>query len=69
VTKYGNVPPYRETVDYVAKVGQKYSQAKHAASKSVTPAKLAEKSQPSEEETRHVIGYVDQEGRLHLSTR
>src|SRR5437868_2528165 len=33
VTKYGSVPPYRETVDYVAKVGQKYSQAKHAASK------------------------------------
>jgi hypothetical protein len=69
VTKYGNVPPYRETVDYVAKVGRKYSQAKHAASKSVTPAKVAEKSQPSDDETRHVIGYVDQEGRLHISTR
>ena len=69
VTKYGNVPPYRETVDYVAKVGQKYSQAKNAASKSVTPAKVAERSQPSEEETRHVVGYVDQEGRLHISTR
>ena len=69
VTKYGNVPPYRETVDYVAKVGQKYSQAKNAASKSVTPAKVAERSQSSEEETRHVVGYVDQEGRLHISTR
>jgi hypothetical protein len=69
VTKYGNVPPYRETVDYVAKVGQKYSQARHAASKSAPPVKLAEKLQPSEEETRHVVGYVDQEGRLHISTR
>ena len=69
VTKYGNVPPYRETVDYVAKVGQKYSQAKHAASKSASAAKVAEKLQPAEDETRHVIGYVDQEGRLHISTR
>ena len=69
VTKYGNVPPYRETVDYVAKVGQKYSQAKHAAEKSAPPAKVAEKSQSAEAETRHVVGYVDQEGRLHISTR
>jgi soluble lytic murein transglycosylase-like protein len=69
VTKYGNVPPYRETVDYVAKVGQKYSQAKHAASKSAPAAKVAEKLQPAEDQTRHVIGYVDQEGRLHISTR
>jgi soluble lytic murein transglycosylase-like protein len=69
VTKYGNVPPYPETVDYVAKVGQKYSQAKHAAAKSPTPAKVAEKSQPAEDETRHVVGYVDQEGRLHIATR
>ena len=69
VTKYGNVPPYRETVNYVARVGQKYSQAKHAAAKSAPPAKVAEKSQPSETETRHVVGYVDQGGRLHISTR
>jgi soluble lytic murein transglycosylase-like protein len=69
VTKYGNVPPYRETVDYVAKVGQKYTQAKHAAAKSASLAKIAEKSQPSEGETRHVVGFVDQEGRLHISTR
>jgi soluble lytic murein transglycosylase-like protein len=69
VTKYGNVPPYRETVDYVAKVGRKYSQAQHAAPKSVTPAQVAEKSPSPEEETRHVVGYVDREGRLHISTR
>ena len=69
VTKYGNVPPYRETVDYVAKVGQKYSQAKHAAASTAAPAPVAEKSLSSEEETRHVVGYVDREGRLHISTR
>jgi soluble lytic murein transglycosylase-like protein len=70
VSKYGNVPPYRETVDYVAKVGQKYSQAKHAAAKNIpTPAKAAEKLQPAEDETHHVFGFVDQEGRLHIATR
>jgi soluble lytic murein transglycosylase-like protein len=70
VTKYGNVPPYRETVDYVAKVGRKYTQAKHAAAKNAPPPpKVAEKPQPAEDETRHVVGYVDQEGRLHIATR
>lgn len=73
VAKYKNVPPYRETVDYVAKVSQKYSHAQHAA-KSVVPAKpapvkLVEKSEPAEGETRHVVGYIDQEGRLHIATR
>ena len=69
VTKYGNVPPYRETVDYVSRVGQKYSQAKRAAARNAPPAKAVERSQPAEEETRHVVGYVDQEGRLHIATR
>jgi soluble lytic murein transglycosylase-like protein len=69
VAKYRNVPPYRETVDYVAKVGRKYSQAQHTAAKSTPPAKIAEKPQPAGEETRHVVGYLDQEGRLHIAMR
>ncbi len=69
VAKYKNVPPYRETVDYVAKVSQKYSRAQHAAAKSAGPAKVVEKSEPAEGETRHVVGYIDQEGRLHIATR
>ena len=69
VSKYGNVPPYRETVDYVAKVGRKYTQAKHAATNSAMPAKPAEKSQPTPDETTHVAGYIDQEGRLHIVNR
>jgi soluble lytic murein transglycosylase-like protein len=73
VAKYKNVPPYRETVDYVAKVSQKYSHAQHAAAKSAAPAKpapvnLVEKTEPAEGETRHVVGYIDQEGRLHIAT-
>ena|SRR5579864_7095644 len=67
VTKYGNVPPYRETVAYVAKVNQKYTHARDAAAKKSPSA--PEKTQPAEGETRHVVGYVDQEGRLHIATR
>ncbi len=33
VAKYEDVPPYPETVSYVAKVGKKYGQAKRAAEK------------------------------------
>jgi hypothetical protein len=69
VAKYKNVPPYRETVDYVAKVSQKYSHAQHAAAKTAAPAKAAEKVEPADGETRHVVGYIDQEGRLHIATR
>jgi soluble lytic murein transglycosylase-like protein len=69
VTKYGDVPPYPETKSYVAKVGGKYSKAKRAAEKSIVPVRAAEEPQPAEEETRHVVQYVDSEGRLHLATR
>ncbi len=74
VAKYKNVPPYRETVDYVTKVSQKYRSAQHAAAKSAAvakpaPDKVVEKSEPAEGETHHVIGYIDQEGRLHIATR
>ena len=72
VAKYKNVPPYRETVDYVDKVSQKYSHAQHAAVKSApakpAPVNLVEKSEAAEGETRHVVGYIDQEGRLHIAT-
>jgi hypothetical protein len=69
VAKYKNVPPYPETVGYVSKVSERYSKAKHAAAKTAPPVKVAEKSQPADDETRHVVGYVDQEGRLHIATR
>jgi soluble lytic murein transglycosylase-like protein len=72
VAKYGGVPPYPETVNYVAKVGEKYSQAKKSTEKSKLEAKPApsESAQaPEEPEQRHVVGYLDAEGRLHIATR
>ena len=69
VTKYGDVPPYAETRNYVVKVGAKYADAKRSAEKTETPAKTAMELKPEEESVRHVVQYVDAEGRLHLATQ
>ncbi|HUJ49550.1 MAG TPA: lytic transglycosylase domain-containing protein [Bryobacteraceae bacterium] len=76
VARYGDVPPYPETVSYVAKVGEKYSRAKKSAAagkaeKGKIEAKAAAQpaSDPAEDETHHVIAYLDTEGRLHIATR
>ena len=69
VTKYGDVPPYAETKSYVDKVGAKYSKAKRAAEVSSAPVKVADEAKPAEDETRHLVQYLDSEGRLHLATR
>jgi hypothetical protein len=69
VAKYGNVPPYAETINYVAKVGKKYGQAKQASAKSKLEAKIAEQPKPAEQEPRHIAAYLDAEGRLHIATR
>ncbi len=71
VTKYGDVPPYPETKSYVEKVGAKYSKAKkqHAAETAGAQVKPADEPNAAQEETRHVVQYLDSEGRLHLATR
>ena len=69
VTKYGDVPPYAETKSYVDKVGAKYSKAKRAAEVSSAPVKVADEAKSAEDETRHLVQYLDSEGRLHLATR
>lgn len=69
VTKYGTVPPYTETVNYVAKVSKKYGQAKQAAQKNKAEIQARAKETPADGEPRHVDGFVDAEGRLHLTTR
>jgi hypothetical protein len=76
VWKYGNsIPPYRETVQYVDRVGKRYGQARRAAEKkekkeTKRPAGLetARAATTSEPEETHapVRAFVDSEGRLHL---
>ena len=72
VAKYKDVPPYAETVSYVAKVGKKYGQAKRAAvnsNETKREVKNAEEPKPTEELPRHILAYVDPEGKLHIATR
>ena len=69
VAKYGNVPPYAETMNYVAKVGKKYGQAKRAADKPKMVAKLEETPKPVINEPRHIVHYLDADGRMHIATR
>jgi len=69
VAKYRNVPPYAETMDYVAKVGKKYGQAKRAAVKPKVVAKLEEAPKPALDEPRHIVHYLDADGRMHIATR
>jgi soluble lytic murein transglycosylase-like protein len=69
VAKYGNVPPYPETVNYVAKVSKKYGQAKRAAEKNKPEGPVREKETATDDQPRHVDGFIDAAGRLHLATR
>lgn len=72
VAKYKDVPPYPETVSYVAKVGKKYGQAKRAAASNSQSAKReatgAEKPAGANETPHHVLAYIDAQGKLHLAT-
>jgi hypothetical protein len=70
VAKYKDVPPYAETVSYVAKVGKKYGQAKRATvSETKHEVKNAEEPKLVEDTPRHILAYVDPEGKLHIATR
>ncbi|HEY6392247.1 MAG TPA: lytic transglycosylase domain-containing protein [Bryobacteraceae bacterium] len=69
VAKYGNVPPYPETMNYVAKVGKKYGQARRAADKPKVVAKLEETPKPPADEPHHIVHYLDADGRMHIATR
>jgi soluble lytic murein transglycosylase-like protein len=72
VTKYNGVPPYRETVAYVKKVGQQYEEAKKKAApdrKADGEAKAAAVAQPPPEEKQpQLVTFYDERGRLHIVT-
>ncbi len=63
VLKYGGVPPYRETADYVVKVGRKLENAKRAETGGGKP-------QPAGQTREHppLVSYVDANGVLHVRT-
>jgi soluble lytic murein transglycosylase-like protein len=63
VVRHGGVPPYRETRQYVERVGRKYDEAKRAAEAN------GRAKRPKPPEYPPIEQYVDTEGRLHLRTR
>jgi len=68
VSKYKDVPPYPETVNYVAKVGTKYGQAKRDVTmKDAEEAKAA----PAEtvNEPRHIHAVLGADGKLYIATQ
>ncbi len=73
VAKYKDVPPYPETVNYVAKVGKRLGKANQARERK-TDGKQAEASaaatpqMPPEPRYNALRQYTDNEGRLHLTT-
>jgi len=69
VEKYKQIPPYRETRDYVERVGQHYSEARRAAAaeKPVAPEKPAP-VEVVEEKHPKLEQFIDENGRLHLRT-
>jgi len=67
VARYNDIPPYRETEQYVYKVGEKYGKALKAKKKA-EPVKPAVKL-TAEERPNPVEQFVDADGRLHLVTR
>jgi Transglycosylase SLT domain len=68
VTKYGGVPPYKETIDYVARVGKKLGEAKKAKAVAATPRAKVVIAEEKIAEERHspLKQFVDEAGRVHL---
>jgi hypothetical protein len=76
VQKYGDIPPYPETKDYVQRVGERYVEARKAAGIApavALPPAPPEKPQaplvvPTEQKHPRLEQYVDENGLLHLRT-
>lgn len=67
VMRHKGVPPYRETQQYVVKVGQRYDRARkqdQAAKEAAAPS-----VEPGEEPLRNLDIQFDSEGRVYLRTR
>ncbi|MCL5745325.1 MAG: lytic transglycosylase domain-containing protein [Acidobacteria bacterium] len=68
VAKYGWIPPYPETQNYVYQVGKRYGEAKKSsgAARSAGQQPAAKSGQPV---YRPIEQFIDAEGRLHIRTR
>jgi soluble lytic murein transglycosylase-like protein len=62
VAKYGTIPPYAETENYVYQVGKRLGDARRAQ-------KQQQAGAPKQEQLKKIEQFVDSEGRLHLRMR
>jgi soluble lytic murein transglycosylase-like protein len=76
VMRYGGIPPYRETEQYVEKVGRRLNSvrgtapaAKPAQTQSETVESAKAPAEPEREPFRAVEMFTDDSGRIHLITR
>ena len=67
VLRYGNVPPYPETVDYVHRVGKAHNEARQNAPEA-KPAPVPQ-AEPEPPAARPVETFMDGEGRICMRTR
>ena len=69
VQKYGNVPPYAETMNYVAKVGKKYGQARRSSAAKQPVLDNKTESVPKPPEYKRLAQFIDSDGKVYLSTQ
>jgi soluble lytic murein transglycosylase-like protein len=76
VMRYGGIPPYRETEQYVEKVGRRLNSvrrpapaAKTAQTQSETADSAKVPAEPEREPLRAVELFTDDSGRIHLITK
>jgi soluble lytic murein transglycosylase-like protein len=68
VARYGWIPPYPETQQYVYRVGKKYGEARRAAERKPAPI-LAQAAKQHVEEHPKLEQYRDEQGRIGLRTK
>lgn len=69
VDRYGGIPPYSETQEYVYRVGKRFGDLRRMAQKraAATPATVVAKAE--EPEYRPLEAFLDADGKLHMKTR
>lgn len=69
VARYGWIPPYKETQQYVHRVGKKYGEARKAAAQKPAPAPAVPPAEAPVEQHPKLEQYKDEQGRMYLRTR
>ena len=69
VDRYGGIPPYAETQEYVYRVGKRFGDLRRLAQRQPATPKAAKLAKAVEPEYRPLEAFIDADGRLSLKTR